>query len=119
MKRLWEIKSSQLWIIWWQAYENFIQKEIEVTDNLIPSKNKHLKGALQDWFEAEIMEKINEKDKLFKKFKKPCLHIDKGNYKKARNEVQKLMGTKKKAYFERKLTEYIAKPKELWKNLKS
>ena len=47
-----------------------------------------------------------------------CISI-KVNYKKARNEVQKLMGTKKKTYFERKLTEYIAKPKELWKNLKS
>ena len=36
------------------------------------------------------------RDKLFKKFKKSCLHVDKDNYKEARNEVQKLNCTKKK-----------------------
>ena len=43
-----------------------------------------------------VMEKINEWDKLFKKFKNSCLHVDKDNYKKARNEVQKLIHAKKK-----------------------
>ena len=47
------------------------------------------------------------------------MHVDKDNYKKARNEVQKLIHTNKKAYFEGKLTENIGKPKELWKSLKS
>ena len=46
------------------------------------------------------MEKINERDKIFKKIKKSCLHVDKDNYKEARNELQKLIPTKKKAYFE-------------------
>ena len=40
-----------------------------VTDNLAPSENKHIKDTSQDMFDAEIMEKINEKDKLSKKFK--------------------------------------------------
>ena len=47
------------------------------------------------------------------------MHVDKDNYKEAKNEVQKLIRTKKKAYFESKLTENIGKPKELWKSLKS
>ena len=47
------------------------------------------------------------------------MHVDKDNYKEARNEVQKLICTKKKAYFESKLTENIGKPKELWNCLKS
>ena len=59
----------------------------------------------QDWFDTEIMEKINEKDKLLKRIIKPGLHIDKNNYKEARNEVQKLIHTKKRGYFERKLTD--------------
>ena len=63
--------------------------------------------------------KISDRDKLSKKFKKSCLHVDKDNYKEARNEVQKLICTKKKAYFESKLTENIGKPKELWNCLKS
>ena len=37
------------------------------------------------------------------------MHVDKDNYKEARNEVQKLICTKKKAYFENKLTENIWK----------
>ena len=47
------------------------------------------------------------------------MHEDKDNYKEARNEVQKLIRTKKKAYFESKLTENIGQLKELWKCLKS
>ena len=34
-------------------------------------------------------EKISDRDKLFKKFKKSRLHVD--NYKESRNEVQKLI----------------------------
>ena len=90
-----------------------------VTDNLALSKSKRIKGTSQNWFDAEIMEKISYRDKRLKKFKKPCLHVDKDNYKEARNEVQKLISTKKKAYFESKLTEIIGKPKELWNCLKS
>ena len=47
------------------------------------------------------------------------MHVDKDNDKEAKNEVQKLIRTKKKSYFESKLTENIGKPKELWKSLKS
>ena len=47
------------------------------------------------------------------------MHVDKDNYKESNNEVQKLIHTKKKAYFQSKLTENIGKPKELWKFLKS
>ena len=62
------------------------------------------------------MEKISERDKFFKKFKS-CLHVNKDKFKEARNEVQKLICTKKIACFESKLTENIGKPKELWKSL--
>ena len=78
-----------------------------VIDNLASSKNKRIKGTSQDWFDAEIMEKISDRDKLFKKFKNSLLHVDKDNHKKARNEVQKLIRTKTKAYFESKMNENI------------
>ena len=64
------------------------------------------------------MEKMNERDKLFKKFKKSHLHVYKDSYKEAKNEVQKLIRMKKKAYFESKLTDNIGQPKELQKSLK-
>ena len=41
------------------AYENFIQKVMAVNDNLASSKNKRIKGTSQNWFDAEIMEKIS------------------------------------------------------------
>ena len=46
------------------------------------------------------------------------MHVNKDNYKEARNGVQKLICTKKKVYFESKLTENIGKPKELLMSLK-
>ena len=35
------------------AFENFIQKVMAVIDNLALSKNKRIKGASQNWFDAE------------------------------------------------------------------
>ena len=86
-----------------------------VIDNLTPSKKKRIKGTSHDWFDGEIMEKMYERDKLFNKFKfkNYCLHFDKDKYKEAKNEAQKRICTKKKAYFQSKLTENIGKPKEL------
>ena len=102
-----------------KAYENFFQKVLAVIYNLVHSKNKRIKGILQDWSDAQIIEEINERDKLFKKFKNSRLHVDKDNYEEARNGVQKIIRKKKKAYFESKLTKNIGKPKELRKSLKS
>ena len=69
--------------------------------------------------DGEVAEKISVHDKLFKKFKKAKLHIDKEIYKIARYEVQKLISYKKKKFFENRLNDSIGKPKELWKALKS
>ena len=80
----------------YEAYENFMQKVMAVIDNLAPSKNKSIKVTSQKWFDAEIMVIISDRNKLFKKFKTSLLHFGKDNYKEARNEVQKLIHTKKK-----------------------
>ena len=52
---------------------------MSVIDNLVPSKNKRINGTSQNWFDAEIMEKIGDRNKLFKKFKKSRLHVDNYN----------------------------------------
>ena len=87
-----------------------------VIDNLAFSKNKCIKGTLEDWFDDEIMEKINVRNKVFIKYH---LYVDVENCKEVRNELQKLIRTKKKAYFKSKLSQNIGKSKELWKSLKS
>ena len=42
---------------------------MSVIDNLASSKNKRIKGTSQNWFDAEIMEKISDRNKLFKNSK--------------------------------------------------
>ena len=69
-------------------------------------------------FDKEIAEKLSLRDKLFKKFKSSHLNIDWQIYKKARNEVQRTIKQKKIQYLEEKLSEDIAKQKELWQTLK-
>ena len=74
---------------------------------------------MQDWFDAQIMGTILKRDKYSKNSKNlTCMSIKIIRKEWGRNEVQKLIRAKKKAYFEKKLTENIGKPKELWKSLK-
>ena len=102
-----------------EAYSNFIQKLTSVIEEIAPCKTKRVKGNSKEWFDSVVSERINNRDKLFKKFKKSRLHLDQENYKKAHYEVKKLIAEKKRNYFETKLTENIGKPKELWKTLKA
>ena len=64
-----------------------------VIHNLALRKNKCIKVTSEDWFNDEIKEKINVRDKVFKKSR---LYVDEDNYKEVRNELQKLIRTKKK-----------------------
>ena len=82
-------------------------------------KEIRVKNNSPDWFDVEIDEEIETRDKLFAKFKKSTKSNDHKNYKKARNKVQHLINKKKKTFVVRKLNENIGKLKELWKSLKS
>ena len=90
-----------------------------VIDEIAPFKTKLVKRNTQKWFDGEVLEKVNSNDKLFKKFKKSRLHIDKELFKKAKYEALELIATKKQASFNEKVSESIGKPKELWESLKS
>ena len=52
-----------------------------VIDLVAPTKSRRIKQNSQEWFEGEVAEKISVRDKLFKKFKKSKLHIDREIYK--------------------------------------
>ena len=103
----------------YEAYSNFIQKLTSVIDIIAPCKTKRVKGNSKEWFDSVVSEGINNRDKLFKKFKKSRLPLDQENYKKARYEVRKLIAEEKRNCWETKLTENIDTPKELWKTLKA
>ena len=66
-----------------------------VIDNIAPCKTKQVKGNTQNWFNGEVLKKLNSRDKLFKAFKKMRLHVDKELYKKAKCDTQKLIAAKK------------------------
>ena len=101
-----------------KAYENFIQKLMSVIDKLAPFKTKRVKGNSQEWFDDEVLESIAPRDKLFKKYMHGKLNVDKEIYNKARNKSHRLILQNKREYFESKLKENIAKPKDLWKTFK-
>ena len=59
------------------------------------------------------------RDSLLKKFRKSRLQIDKDQYREAQNNVQKLIKSKRRSFYEEQLKENVGKPRELWKSLKS
>ena len=52
----------------------------------------------QEWFDGEIADEIKNHDRLFKKFKKSKLHIDKDIYNAARYRLQKMIINKKEHF---------------------
>ena len=77
-----------------------------------------MKGNTQKWFYGEVIEKPNSRDKLFQKFKKSRLHIDKELFRKAKYGALKLIARKKQGFFKEKISERVHKPKELQESLK-
>ena len=105
------------------TYSNFIQK-IMISIHILPSIIHIIKVLFQgatltnqrnslEWFDSEIPEKLI-RDKLFKNTAKNLDFQTKRLIKQ-----QKLIAKKKKEFFENKLREFIGKPKDLWKALKS
>ena len=99
------------------ACSDFTEKVTSVIDEIASIKKIRVKNNSQDWFDAEINEEIERRDKSFAKFKKSRLHSDNESYKKARNKVQCMIKNKKKNFVSENLM--IGEPKELWKFLKS
>ena len=100
-----------------EAYTHFSDKLILVIDEIAPIKEVRIKNDNQEWFDGEVLEKIRIRDKLFNKYKKSKLHVDKELYHNARNAAQSLILKKKKQYTQDALQENIGKPKELWRTL--
>ena len=68
-------------------------------DSIAPFKTKRVKASIQKWFDGEVLENVDTRDKPFKKFKKFRLHIDKEVYKKAKYNTLKLIAAKKRVFF--------------------
>ena len=100
------------------AYSDFIDKTVKAINEIAPFKQLCVKGTTSEWVDEEVIEGINKRNKLFKKFKISGSYDDNAKYKRARNHVQDLIKSKKRNFFSAKLTENAGKPKELWKTLR-
>ena len=58
------------------AFVDFSDKLMQAVDGIAPYREITVKGHTEDWFEGEIMERINNRDKLLKKYKKSKLDVD-------------------------------------------
>ena len=101
------------------AYSDFIGKVSLTFDKIAPMKEIRIKNSSKEWFDEEILEEIEKRDKLLAKFKKSRQPSDSQNYKIARNKVQGMIKKKQKNFIAEKLNQNIGKPKKLWKSLKS
>ena len=81
-----------------KAYLNFFQKNKIVIDSIAPCKTKRIKANTQKWFDGDVLENINTRDKLFKRIKKSRLHIDKVLYKKSKYNTLKLITAKRSIF---------------------
>ena len=100
-----------------KAYSHFSDKLLQVLEKIAPIKEVRIKNHNQEWFDGEVLEKITTRDKLFRKYKKSKLHVDKEIYNAARNSAHSLILKKKKQFVQDALQDNIGKPKELWKTL--
>ena len=80
-------------------YSDLVNKITQVINNLASYKTIRVKNQSNKWFDGELAEQISDRDKLFKKFEKSKLHIDKLIYKEAKNTVQHLINGNKKKNF--------------------
>ena len=84
----------------------------KLLDEIAPIKETCIKNNTKvDSADEDIYQGIKAWDKLFKKFQISWLHTNNIKFKTARNRLQNFIA--------KKLNDNIAKPKELWKTLKS
>ena len=76
---------------------------MSVIDKVAPIKGRQIKENSQEWFDGEIADEIKNREKLFKKFKKSKLHVDKDIYTAVRYKLQKMIFNKKRAFFKTNL----------------
>ena len=98
-----------------EDYSNFIQKITSVIDEVAPCKTKRVKGNSKEWFDSVVSEEINNRDKVFKKFKKSRLPLNQENYKKALYEVKKLIAEKRETALKQNLPKTLANQKSCGK----
>ena len=69
---------------------------MQAVDGISPYREFRVKGHTEDWFDSEIMERIKNRDKLLKKYKKSKLEVDHQIYREARSVASTLIKSNNK-----------------------
>lgn len=76
------------------------------------------KTPIREWMDFSLTQMVNERDRLFKKWKRTPKSINYRNqYKRYRNIINQTIKTKKERYYKALFEENKRNPKELWNNL--
>ena len=76
-----------------------------VVDSIAPFKTKRVKANAQKWFDREVLENINTRDKLSKNLRNLDFTLIKSCTKKAKYNTLKLIAAKNTSIFDDKLSE--------------
>ena len=101
------------------AYLDLVEIILSVVDKIAPFKDLRVKNNNRDWFDDEVTEAIQLREKCLEHFKSTKLCVNEELYKEAIYDLMKLIKENKRQFYSDKLKENIGKPKELWKALKS
>ena len=80
-------------------FVDFSDKLMQVVDGIAPYREFRVKGHTEDQFDGEIMERIKNRDKLLKKYKKSKLEVDHQIYREAKFVASTLVKSKKSKKF--------------------
>ena len=87
------------------AFVDLSDKLFQAVDWIAPYREFRGKGHTEDWFDGEIMERIKNRDKLLKKYKKSKLEVDHKIYREAKLIASTLIKNRKINHFKQKFFE--------------
>ena len=102
-----------------EIYDDFIKQLSLIIDGTAPQREIRIKNNTPDWFDAEILNAIIERDKLHRLFKRTRSTHDATQYRLARNKVHNLINNKKQNFVQNAIDKHKRDPKKLWKIIKN
>ena len=100
-------------------YETFERMFLSTLNLHAPLKKKTIRGNHAPYFNRNIRKAIMKRNELHTKFNKSHSEIDKGNFKRQRKLVSKLLYREKKNYYHNLDDKVILDNKKFWKQIKS
>ena len=115
-----DLSATDFSCLCWKKSKQCLELSIlrEVFNNHAPMISKPVKGKISQWLNPQIKSKMNNRDKLYRKFRKSRTESNSKSYKSQRNKVNVLVRKAKKEYFQNLLRESTNDPSRFWKILK-